>query len=90
MSEEQLSWENIRKNQQQNINKGSRISNGRYTEVSEHSGTDLLDGIRVGDRIRSMDGKQGTVADIEVLRRYAEVQYYFRLEKSMGTILVIK
>ncbi|KIA96568.1 hypothetical protein OC25_02160 [Pedobacter kyungheensis] len=62
----------------------------KYLEISSRSDESVLEGIRIGARIRSVDGKQGVVADVEVLRRYAEVQYYFRLERRAGTILVIK
>jgi hypothetical protein len=90
MSEEKRPWDILGKYLQQDINKVPRMSTGKYTEVSEHSGSELLDQIRVGDRISSPDGKWGIVADIEVLRRHGEVLYYFRLEKSAGMILVIK
>ncbi|QNN40180.1 hypothetical protein [Pedobacter roseus] len=58
-------------------------------QLTKNSTKEELESIRKGDTIKDDTGKQGEVAQIEILTRRQEKQYYYKL-KNDGTILVIK
>ncbi|AZI27583.1 MAG: hypothetical protein EOO44_18640 [Flavobacterium sp.] len=57
--------------------------------VNKKSSTKELNEVKEGDIIKDDTGKKGEVADIEILNRKKETQYYYKI-KNDGTILVIK
>jgi len=58
-------------------------------KLNKNSSKEDLENIKTGDTVKDDTGKQGEVANIEILNRRFEKQYYYKL-KNDGTILVIK
>jgi len=58
-------------------------------KLTKNSSKEDLENIKTGDTVKDDTGKQGEVANIEILNRRFEKQYYYKL-KNDGTILVIK
>lgn len=62
----------------------------KIIEVDKNTEITTLEKIRIGHLLRSRDGREGIVDDIEICVRNNETQYYFRLAKKAGTILIIR
>ena len=59
-------------------------------EISILSPVNVLENIAIGDQIMDQHGKNGEVAEIEIMRYRRETHYYFKLKARCGTILVIR